>query len=77
MQPWLKGNKLLILFIYLFLTPETFYVGVELINTVGIVSGEQEVELAIQASVLSQTLLPSRLAHNIAARFFVFLFFLI
>ena len=60
------------LFIYLLLTPETFYIGVELINSVGIVSGEQGRNSAIQASILSQTFLPSRLAHNIAAGFFGF-----
>ena len=42
-----------------------FYIGVQLINNVVIVSGEQQRDSAIHVSTLPQTPRPSRLLHNI------------
>ena len=43
------------------------YIGIQLINNVVIVTGEEQRDLAIHtcASILPQTPLPSRLPHNI------------
>ena len=48
-----------------------FFIGVKLINTVVIVSGEQQRDsfIHIRVSILPQTPLPSRLPHNIEESF--------
>ena len=50
-----------------FLTPKTFCTKVQPINNIVVVSGEQQRDSAIHihGPLLPQTLLPSRLAHNI------------
>ena len=54
-------------FIFYFLTPKAFCIGVYPVNNIVIISGEQWRESAIHicVSILPQNSLPSRLAHNI------------
>ena len=58
---------IVIFFNFYFLTPKTFCTGVQPISNVVIVSGEQGRDSAIDihVSILPQTLLLSRLAHNV------------
>ena len=59
--------QLLFNFIFYFLTPKAFCIGVYPVNNIVIISGEQWRESAIHicVSILPQNSLPSRLAHNI------------
>ena len=59
--------NLFCLCIFFFLLNFLFYIGVQLINNVVIVSGRLQKDLAIHMhlSILPQTPLPSRLPHNI------------
>ena len=61
----------LIFKILFLLTPKAFCIGVQPINNGVIISGEQQRDssIHIHVSILPQTHLPSRLAHNIEQSF--------